>query len=250
MSDGASRAKGATPAGAPCPHGNHYANTGPHHELRRVCNICGAPRVELRAEGLALSGDEAAPLRRAHAATKSRALSRFAGICGSLGTFGGAMTLLLTLVIDVVPVQASVVVGVLTLPFVLLAALGLARARSHTNVLGAALAEAWTSAVADLVRGARRALSTKDVASAFAISEPEADALLAAASAHHPIRSDVTDDGQLMYSSTAPLRIDAGDTPAFGPPATTAADAHDEEAELEARFAELAARENEARRGS
>ena len=244
-----------------CPHGSHFANTGAHPELRRVCNICGGPRIELRAEGVSLTGAESAALMRANAAVKRRAASRVGGIFGLLATTGGALTTLLMLVLAIatssVPFWPAAVVAILTLPCLALAAFAFSKVKQHGEAAKAALGEAWSVAVAELVRSAKRGLTARDVAGAFAIPEPEADAILIQASIEHQLRSDVTDDGLIVYTSSAPLRIDAAIAPGPAPmgpahagPAHAGPAQREEDAELEARFAALDAQEAAARRKS
>ena len=71
-----------------CPHCGGVARSSPHAELRYICDICGAPRIDLRDPRL-LSGREKPHLTAAKTALRQRAIWRVAGVFGGIASAFG-----------------------------------------------------------------------------------------------------------------------------------------------------------------
>ncbi len=221
----------------PCPHGNHSGGTRPHDELRQVCLVCGGPRV---AAGAPTTGSEIEPLKQARRAVSRRRAWR---LTAGLGAVVGALDASIGLAIAFLFGGIGFVSGgflAMALPFALLFLVGLARSAGFSGEIGARVAEAWKNAARDVAVGAGH-ITAAELAKTLGASESEAERWLAELTASDALRSEVTDEGQVAYSSSSaelaanPVRIDT-EIP-------DAAEPTDEEAELEARFAELARRE-------
>jgi hypothetical protein len=231
-------------AASTCPHGNHYAGTNPHDELIQVCAVCGGPRIT---GGVATKGSENEPLRDASRALGRRRAWRAAAGFGAFAGLGSAgLGALIALIFGGLGAVSGTFL-VLSLPFVLLFFVGLAKAKGFSSEVAQQLAAAWKKAARDVVVAAQRPLTPRDLAQAMSTKESNAERWLAELSADGVVRSDVTEQGEIAYARyEAPMRIDtSGQSANTSAAADPASELSAEEAELEARFAELAKREQQ-----
>jgi hypothetical protein len=225
-----------------CPHGNHVASTSPHGELRQVCAVCGGPRV---AAGAPTSGGEVADLRAAKDAYTRRTSWRFGAGCSAAFAALGSILGLALLRLDS-GWATTVAVGFLALaaPFALVFVTGLLKSARYTKSLAQSVDAAWHRAARDLALGAKAPLDAAALARLLGCTEEQADRWLTELSVSGALRSDVTDDGRIVYQPATRLRVDAGGAAtAVGGDEAASEVASDADAELEARFAELAKRE-------
>ena len=214
---------------SPCPHCGAFARIVKSDELRFVCGVCGAPRIPAQD----LSGRELEPLKAAQAARRSRFLWRFGGLfAGAVGGAGMLMTVLLALILG----WGGFAFGfALTLPFIVLAIVALARVGGKSTQISEALKEAWKSATRDVVMRAEHGVTPAHLAKALPLSEAGAESLLTEISVEDAFQSRITDEGKIVVMPVGgtSLRIDAG---AQGAARTIPEQPVDP---LEARFAEL-----------
>ncbi|MBM4356768.1 MAG: hypothetical protein FJ096_01530 [Deltaproteobacteria bacterium] len=228
-----------------CPHGNHVATTNPHPELRQICGVCGGPRV---ASGAPTSGGEVAALEAAKDAYTRRTSWRFgAGCSAAIAAFSGVVGLALLRLDHGWATTVAVPFLLLAAPFALVFITGLLKSARHSKELAQQIASAWSRAARDVALAAGRPIDAATLAHTLGSTEEEADRWLAELSVSGVVRSEVTDDGQIVYQPPARLRVDTeGSRPATARPTTGSAEGmSDADAELEARFAELARREAE-----
>lgn len=230
-----------------CPHGNHSALTQSHPELRQICAVCGGPRVPASSP---TSGTEIPALREAKDAYVRRTSWRFGSGCGAAVTVLGSILGLALLRLDS-GVATTFAIGALvaTFPFALVLVSGLVKSRGFTRTIAAAIARAWSLALRDVVQRSDRPIHPARLARELGVDETQADRWLAELSVEGVVRSEVTEDGQIVYVPSGRVRVD----PALGSAdaarvrletAPTEIDATSaEDAALEARFAELARRE-------
>lgn len=233
-----------------CPHGNHQASTTPHAELRHICAVCGGPRIPTSAP---TSGSELGALRAAKDAYTRRTSWRFGSGCSAiLATLGGIVGLALLRLDSVVATTVAIGFLVAAFPFALVFVTGLAKASRYSKDLAKELAEAWRRAVRDVARNATGPLHTAEFARQLDVSEDDADRFLAELSAEGLLRSEVTEAGQVVYRPATRARIAADASSAHGErgpdalgvaPTAPGEPGSPEDADLEARFAELARRE-------
>ncbi len=250
-----------TPPMDACPHGNHVGFTRPHDELRQVCSVCGGPRVQ---SGAPTAGSEVQPLRDARRAFSRRRAWRIASTLGAVVSVAdGCIGALLAALLGFGYVSGAFFA--MAVPFALLLFVGLARSAVFSRELGQRLTEAWKNAARDVAVAAKRPVTAAELAQVLGATETEADHWLAELTAADVVKSEVTDDGQLRYAPAQfGVRIDTGPDAAHAPtqamPPTAVGEAasranaaidaaasdtavDEEEAALEARFAELARRE-------
>lgn len=225
---------------SPCPHGNHVAATASHLELRQVCGVCGGPRV---AAGAPTTGGEVPDLRAARSAYSRRTSWRFGAGCSAAISSVGLILGLALLRLDS-GWATTFAAGFLLLaaPFALVFVTGLLKSARYTKELSHSVASAWNRAARDVALHAPTPIDAATLANLLGASESEADLWLTELSVGGVLRSEITDDGRIVYHRASRMRVDVGGADASGDPG--AADAvSDTEAELEARFAELARRE-------
>ena len=201
--------KGATT----CPHCGGYAKISPHPELRFVCNICGAPRIEIDAEGYTLSGREKKHLLAARAAQKGRLGWRLGGFLGGATAAAGlALTALVQLIFS--PGLWWAGLGItLALPFILLAITAVRKSRAKGETLDEELDEAWKSAARDVIASTDGSLTAERLTEILPLSQADAEELSAELAVDEMVHSRVTDDGHLALSSSTKVRIDEGARP-------------------------------------
>jgi hypothetical protein len=236
----------------PCPHGNHHGTTAPHDELRHICAVCGGPRVP---STVATSGAEIPALRAAKDAYTRRTSWRFGSGCSALvAAFGGVLGLALLRLDSSLATTVGVAFLVTALPFAIVFATGLAKAARYSRELTRQVAEAWQRALRDVVVSAPGPLHSAGLAQLLGVREEEADRWLAELSAEGVLRSEITEEGQVVYRPTSGARIEVGSAVAQGgvridaqgigvAPTELEGSEHLDDRVLEARFAELARRE-------
>ncbi|MBI4705300.1 MAG: zinc ribbon domain-containing protein [Deltaproteobacteria bacterium] len=223
---------GAAQPGAPkCPHCRTAAKVSSHPELRCICYACGAPRISVAARGIELSGKEIRPLRRAREAWRARLAWRIGGAFGAAGTGFVLLATALAALLGVGIVGTGL--GVLvSLPFLLLALLALARSRQRTADVVQAIDDAWKSAARDVAEQAAKPIAAADLGAALGIEEEQAEGLLAALTVDDELEAEVTDQGRLSFGR--PVRIAADAEAPAGEPEAEVEQALDEQAKARA----------------
>ena len=212
-----------------CPHCGGLAKVSPHPELRFVCNVCGAPRIETK--GASLSGRERPALEQTRVAVRHRLFWKIGAVLGfSSAAFIFVISLVGMLFSATWGLLGGLVFGV---PWVVLGVLAVARAKGKTAEVRRLLDEAWRSAARDLVHASQDGITARDLATRMGIDEATAENLIAEVSIDDSVRSRMTDDGRIVVAPVEGLRIDTAPTqPALDP--------------LEEKFAALEAAEAEA----
>lgn len=224
-----------------CPHANHVGTTVPHEELLQICSICGGPRIHGEAH---TSGGEVEALRAAKDAYTRRTAWRIGAGCN--GVFA-SLAALLGVLFARSDAAWLVTIGhvflALGAPFALVFVAGLFRSAAYSKKLVAAIERAWHRAVRDVASGATEPILAAALAQHLGASEEKADQWLIQLSAEGLLRSDVTEDGQIVYVPAQRLRIG---TPGGAPPIASAHELSSDAA-LEARFAALDDRESQSK---
>jgi ribosomal protein S27AE len=188
-----------------CPHCGNTALLQNSRELRRVCGVCGGPRIELLEEGFELSGDENRPLETARMAQKSRAAWRaggaVAGVLGGIGLLGSAIAGL------VAGFTAGAVATVVSLPFVLLAITAATRSGKRSKEVAVSFNEAWRIAARDVVLGKEGGMTAQELSRVLPLSASDAEQLLTELTVDNTVTSQITADGQLNFAPSPRLRI-------------------------------------------
>jgi hypothetical protein len=196
-----------------CPHCGGVAKAVPHDEYRYVCNLCGAPRIEAAVEGIELSGDEHDNLNNARDAIRQRNWWRFGGVLGGLaGSFGLLVTLIFQLLFSPESALWSATGVVMSLPFILLAFVALARSKSKTEEIDREIDEAWRTAARDVVMQSE-SITAQQLTEILPMNQADAEQVAAELSVDDLLHSRITDDGKLRLEPVASVRIDAGATP-------------------------------------
>lgn len=218
-----------------CPHCGGLAKVSPHPELRFVCNICGAPRIETK--GVTLSGRERPALEEARAAGRHRLFWKIGAIFGftSAAFVIGVTAIALLLGGGSWGMFGGVVFG---LPWVVLAILSLGKARGKTEDVKRALDQAWRMAARDIAMASESGITAADLARQMGLDQAAAENLVAELSIDDTMRSRMTDDGRIVVAPLEGLRIDTSASAAASTP--SALDP------LEEKFAALEAAEAEA----
>ncbi|MEM1032900.1 MAG: hypothetical protein AAGN82_21320 [Myxococcota bacterium] len=193
-----------------CPHCGAKAKTSANPELGAVCNVCGAPRIDVRE--VTLSGKERKPLIAARDAMRSRTLWRVAALFGTVvSVFGLGVTAMVALFMGA---GAAYAVGGISmaLPWILLAAVGYVKAKGETKNLEARLSEAWRSAARDVVAARPSGVTASGLAETLQLDEAKAEEILAELSIDDMLQSRITDEGGLVLAPSTMLRIDQGAT--------------------------------------
>jgi hypothetical protein len=216
-----------------CPHCGGLAKVSPHAELRFVCNICGAPRIETK--GLPLSGREKPALEAARMHGRHRLFWKIGAI---FGFTSAAFVLGVTMIALLLGGGSWGMLGgiVFGLPWVVLAILSMSRAGAKTQELKQALDEAWRTAARDVAMASKDGITGADLARQMGLDATTAENLVAELSIDDAMRARMTDDGRIVVAPLEGLRIDtsaSASTPSALDP-------------LEEKFAALEAAEAEA----
>ncbi|MCC6527148.1 MAG: zinc ribbon domain-containing protein [Polyangiaceae bacterium] len=200
----------APQAGAPkCPHCRTATGVSPHEELRYTCNVCGAPRIPLEAQGVSLSGAEVAPLRQANELRSGRSLWRIGGAVGALGAATAWAFVGLWAIVFGWSTLFAVLAAVFSVPLVALALAAVGKVRAKTRQIGAAIDGAWRAAASDVVRQLHGPVSAKQLAQLLPIGEDQAERLLTELSVDALVSTEVTADGALAYSASGAALLPA-----------------------------------------
>lgn len=214
-----------------CPSCGGIANAVPHTEFRWVCNLCGAPRIEVKGEGIALSGEEKPYLERANKAKTARAAWRFGGfVGGALGGFGLVATLLMYLIFGSVLLAGAGIA--LSFPFLLLALAAFAKDNARSREIDEQVDSAWRIAGRDVVMQSK-SITAEQLTEILPMNQLDAEQLAAELAVDEQLHSRINEEGRIQLSPVAQtqVRIDAA-ADAAGP--TIVADDP-----LEERFAAL-----------
>jgi hypothetical protein len=217
------------------------ANVLPHPELKQVCGLCGAPRIEVKAGSdpkappVALSGRERPHLEAARAAERKRLQWKTGGIFGTASTAFVFLLMMFWALIFGMGATWLITGAVLSAPFVLLAMVGFARSKGAVPEVQAALREAWKTAARDVILAHPNGITATELAAKLPMSEADAEDIAAQLSVDNLVNSRVTSDGRLLLEGVRGARIDTG---AEAPQA-------DYVDPLEERFAELEQAERE-----
>lgn len=164
-----------------CPHCRAFTTTRDDDELRRVCRVCGGPRIFSKATSSAREdGSSALPaLRDAEKNRRERAKGRAASVVGGLALGAGV---LLGLLISIVSLKGALfTLLLLSAPALALLFFGRTKAQAATKNLHRAVEDAWAKAVHDLVaRGVAK--NASDLAKLLEIDAARAEELLTTAS--------------------------------------------------------------------
>lgn len=221
-----------------CPHCGSIAGVERARTLRFRCRVCGGPRVPV--------GDRSAPLPSSgvEALLRARVAARraFAWTIGSVATLAAGvawLSVLLGVLLIVQPALLWWIFGLVSaLPLLAAGVWARRRAKQAGSAREAALDAAWQQAAAAILRTSAQEVSAAELGATMALSEHEAELLLARLALEHDVQRRVTDDGELVYSqrgSTLALRVPEE------PPSTVRAEDAGAAAELE----ELGADETE-----
>ncbi len=191
---------------AKCPHCGASAGVHEDETLRLVCDVCGAPRGPVLEKQWRSSGRELAPLRRAQAARRARTGWRAAAAAsGALLFFSAATIGLIAAIFGMGLAFGVVALGVVgTLLASTLWAAGKARARGKE--IEPALDAAWIAIATDIAQQAKGTLTAAKLARALSVDEARAEQLLALLDVHDVVKSEITEDGEIAYSSR--LRVE------------------------------------------
>lgn len=224
-----------------CPLCGSTTGCSPDPEFRYRCDVCGGPRVPVRAPRKRQGAKELASLKRAEASRKSRAKARggaiFAGLSaiGMLGVLGlaGVVSMIAGWNLGLWIVLAGLAtVGPLTGLTAWLASL----ASKRSKEIPVAIDEAWMAAATDIVEQSSEAITAASLAKALQIDEDKAEELLALLEANDLVRPE----GNHAYRGR--LRVA---TPALADVDNNAAAEAEAQAEAEA---EAIAQEQQAKR--
>jgi hypothetical protein len=205
--------------------------------LNQVCNICGAPRIDVKG-GPKLSGKELPALQDARTAERKRLQWKVGGVFGgATAGFIFLLWMLWALIFGAGSIWA--VSGVaLAAPFVALAVAGLARSKSQEAAAVKALNAAWVSAAREIIIAHPGGMTAQQLAETLPISVEQAEEVATRLSVDSVVSSRVTEDGRLLFQAVAPTgaRIETKVDPseALADP-------------LEQRFAELEQAQEEAK---
>ena len=194
-----------------CPHCGAVAGTRTDRELRHVCEVCGAPRAPVLDARFKTSGKEIAPLKRAEAARRARAGFRAAAV-GS-----GALLAFAFVIVAAIAAIFGMGIAFAITSLMVLGTLGAltfwsySRAKARTKEIEPALDAAWISIGTDVAQQTRGSITAADLAKALSIEEPQAEQLLALLDVNDVVKSDITEDGEVAYSSR--LRVGPGNEP-------------------------------------
>ncbi len=193
-----------------CPHCGNEAGLELSQDLVYRCRICGGPRVPIVAARVERSGAEARLLKEAERAHRSAWLLRALWVvAGVTGGFAFALTFLTLLLLSALTSAWASLLAFAALP------LGLAfwarqRSLKARRRRADALNDAWTSVAHELLVATPGELTSEQLAGFMLTNEARANQLLAQLNVDDRVRSRVTEDGQVVYSTRTPrLRISA-----------------------------------------
>ncbi len=183
-----------------CPHCHGVAQVSPHPRLNQVCNICGAPRIDLE-HAPKLSGDELPSLLAARTAERKRLQWKVGGVFGGAVTsFAFALWTLWALIVGTGMI--STVVGLaLSAPFFALAVAGYVQSKRASAKVDKALHAAWKSAARDLLMAHPGGMTAKQLSEELPLSLEQAEQVAAELSVDNTISSRVTEDGRLVLQA-------------------------------------------------
>jgi hypothetical protein len=157
-----------------CPHCGGVGKIVPDEELRFVCALCGGPRFNALAPGLAPPAAAEKSLLDAQKARKKRATWRTVSIVSGIAT---AMMGLVALLFAMISLKAGLIVALFfVLPFVLALLMGMSKAKAAASQIGPAIDSAW-AALAARAAHAGRAASPAALAEALGVGESQAEQL-------------------------------------------------------------------------
>jgi len=232
--------KGATT----CRHCGGVAAIVKHGEYRYVCNLCGAPRIQVTNDRVKLSGDEHPDLVRAEETIVSRRFWRGGGLLGAMaGSFGLLCTAVMQLVFSPESLLWSAAGVAMSLPFVLLAFVALGKSKSKTTTIDRHLDQAWKNAARDVVVQ-MGGITAQQLTQALPMTQADAEQVAAELSIDARVHSRITDEGRLRLEPAAHSRFAQG----AQQPSTSAAGPDPLEQRFEALEEAMAAEESAAAR--
>ncbi len=214
-----------------CPICGGIAKAVPHPAYRWVCNLCGAPRIEVQRKGITLSGEEKPYLERANAAKNARAAWRFGGfVAGALGGFGLVATLLMYLIFSSLLLAGAGIA--LSLPFVLFALAAFAKDNARSREIDREIDAAWRVAGRDVVMQSK-SITAEQLTEILPMSQLDAEQLAAELAVDEQLRSRVNEEGRIQLSPVTQTKVRIDEAADGAGPTIVAADP------LEERFAAL-----------
>lgn len=176
-----------------CPHCATVADVEADARLHFRCRVCGGPRIPIDDLQLKPSGDELAPLKEARSEhTRATAWRLGSAVVGGLG----AASLLLALGVLALT-SPGLVATLATLLIVatplVLAALGLGRAKRHDAATEIALDRAWQEVARSVVEQ-RPDVDARALAKMMKVDEARAELLLAEVSVDAFVRTRVAEE--------------------------------------------------------
>ena len=200
-SDGARRAIDV------CPHCGNEAGLELSPSLRYRCRICGGPRVPITGADFVRSHRESRQLESARLARRAELL--FGALWIVSGVIGGTSLLLTLLTLLLFSGLLTGWGGLLLAPALLLILSLWARRRT----LGAraskdeALANAWSSVAHEVLEHGADEMTATELGNHMLTDEAHAEQLLARLNVDDQVRTRITDDGELTYSTRSARRV-------------------------------------------
>lgn len=190
------------PRGLVCPHCRGTDQVETHAALNFRCRACGGARI------LGVDDRLVAPdLERAHRAHRLWWILRAIFLAVSIPAGLFLMTTLALLAF----IQPTLGWWVFWLALSVspnLLALGLWRASGKAKERRqAALEEAWSRQVAQLVTSTSGGVTARSLADRLSVSEEQTEKILSRLSVEDRVRSEVTDEGDIVYTPTAGSRL-------------------------------------------
>lgn len=178
-----------------CPLCGATTGCSPDPEFRYRCDVCGGPRVPLKAPRKRRSSKELAATKRAEASRNKRAKSRGGAIAAGLSAVGIIGLMGLAGVISIIAgwnLGMWILLGGLVTagPLGALAAWLASRASRLSKEIPIAIDEAWMAAATDVVDQSNAPVTATSLAKALQIDEPQAEELLALLEASDLVRPE------------------------------------------------------------
>ncbi|MEJ7730967.1 MAG: zinc ribbon domain-containing protein [Polyangiaceae bacterium] len=197
---------GALQVESKCPHCGASAGVHEDPALRLVCDVCGAPRGPVLEKPWKSSGRELSGLRRAQAARRGRTGWRAAAAAsGSLLFFSAATIGLIAAIFGMGLAFGVVALGV-TGALLALTLWAAGKARTRGKEIEPALDAAWIAIATDIAQQTKGTLTAADLARALTVDEARAEQLLALLDVNDVVKSEITEDGEIAYSTR--LRVE------------------------------------------
>lgn len=184
-----------------CPHCGAVTTIRDDEELRKVCRVCGGPRIPASEEA-PMSPDALAALRRGEKARRDRAKGRALSIFGGIGIAAGALLALPVAIFSLT--GALLTLAIVAGPSLAMLLFGKSRASGATKELSRAVDDAWIKAAQHLVeRGVVK--RPADLSRLLGIDMAKADELMTTLSVDAEIgaasgRVRIADDGSAPAS--------------------------------------------------